>query len=663
VSDVIHLLPDSVANQIAAGEVIQRPASVVKELVENAIDAGGDTVTVNVKDAGRTLIQVTDNGKGMSPTDARMSFERHATSKIHEANDLFCIRTMGFRGEALASIASVAEVELRTRQQGEELGTYLHILGSVLQKQQTDHCAEGSNFSVKNLFFNVPARRKFLKSNSYELKNIITEIQRIALANPEIAINFFHNQSPVYELSSENIRKRIVGLFGKSINQSLTPVEVETTLIKVSGFIGQPKFAKKSFGEQFFFVNGRFMKHPFFHRAVMNAYERILPPDTIPSYFLYLEVDPATIDINIHPTKTEIKFEDEQAIWHILSACIRESIGKYNLMPTIDFDQRGSIEIPVPPGRGSSFAPPEIEINRHYNPFQQESYPGYRNEPGKDAGQVGHWEKLYEGMGTRGRGDEGTRGLGDGGTGRQGDWETRGRGDGGTEEKETGNGETERGSWRSGFESGMQREDPEGRQTTHSLGIEPDYQSANFMQLKNRYLLTPVKSGLMVIDQREAHSRILYENFMRNFSSHLATSQRQLFPPVLELNAADGEILNALRDELHQLGFEIRPEADHHFYIDGTPGVLSHLDAKELVETVIASFQYRPVDLMEEIKAQLALVLAQSSAVNYGAALKQEEMSALFNQLFACQTPGFSPSGKKIISIIALADIENLLKD
>jgi DNA mismatch repair protein MutL len=643
VSDFIHLLPDSVANQIAAGEVIQRPASVVKELVENAIDAGGDTITVNVKDAGRTLIQVTDNGKGMSPTDARMSFERHATSKINEANDLFCIRTMGFRGEALASIASVAEVELRTRQQGEELGTFLHILGSVLQKQQTDHCPEGSNFSVKNLFFNVPARRKFLKSNSYELKNIITEIQRIALANPEIAINFFHNQSPVYELSSENIRKRIVGLFGKSINQSLTPVDVETTLIKVSGFIGQPKFAKKSFGEQFFFVNGRFMKHPFFHRAVMNAYERILPPDAVPSYFLYLEVDPATIDINIHPTKTEIKFEDEQAIWHILSACIRESIGKYNLMPTIDFDQRGSIEIPVPPGRGSSFSPPEIEINRHYNPFQQEGYPGYRKDLDRNAGQAGYWEKLYEGMGTRGRGDEGTRGREDEGTRGREDEGTRGREDEGT--RGLGDGETE------------------GRQVTHSLGMEPEYQSANFMQLKNRYLLTPVKSGLMIIDQREAHAKILYENFMRNFSSHLASSQRQLFPPVLELNAADAEILNALREELHLLGFEIRPEADHHFYIDGTPGVLSHLDAKELVETVIASFQYRPVDLMEEIKAQLALVLAQSSAINYGAALKQDEMSALFNQLFACQNPGFSPSGKKIISIIALAEIENLLKD
>ena len=625
-SNVIHLLPDSVANQIAAGEVIQRPASVVKELVENAIDAGGDTVTIHVKDAGRTLIQVIDNGKGMSPSDARMSFERHATSKIREAIDLFSVRTMGFRGEALASIASVAEVELRTRQQGEELGTFMHILGSVLQKQQTDHCPEGSNFAVKNLFFNVPARRKFLKSNSYELKNIITEVQRISLSNPELAISFFHNQSPVYELPSENLRKRIVGLFGKAINQSLTPVEAETTLVKVSGFIGQPKFAKKSFGEQFFFVNGRFMKHPFFHRAVMNAYERILPPDAVPSYFLFMEVDPATIDINIHPTKTEIKFEDEQAIWHILSACIREAIGKYNLMPTIDFDQRGSIDIPIPPGRGSSFAPPEIEINRYYNPFKQESYPGAWTDSGRAHSQTGQWEKLYPG--TVGRGDGET-------VRRRDDGETEGRGDGETE------------NW----------------QGTHSLGSEQEYQSTNFVQIKNRYLLTPVKSGIMLIDQREAHARILYENFMQNFSTHLAASQRQLFPPVLELNAADAEILHALREELHQLGFEIRPEADHHFYIDGTPGVLSHLDAKDLVESVIASFQFRPVDLMEEIKSQLALVLAHSSAVNYGISLKQEEMSALFNQLFACHSPGFSPAGKKIISIIALADIENLFKD
>jgi DNA mismatch repair protein MutL len=614
VSDIIRLLPESVANQIAAGEVIQRPASVVKELVENAIDAGADSVTVNVKDAGRTLIQVTDNGKGMSPADARMSFERHATSKIREANDLFSIRTMGFRGEALASIASVADVELRTRQRGEELGTFLHILGSVFQKQQTDQCPEGSNFSVKNLFFNVPARRKFLKSNSSELKNIITEIQRIALANPELSISFFHNQSPVFELSSENIRKRIVGLFGKAINQSLTPVEVETSLIKVSGFIGQPKFAKKSFGEQFFFVNGRFIKHPFFHRAVTHAFERILPPDAIPSYFLYFEVDPATIDINIHPTKTEIKFEDEQAIWHIIHASVREAIGKYNLMPAIDFDQSGSIDIPVSPSRGSSIHPPEIEINRQYNPFKQENYSGYHPDSDRNA-DLSQWEKLYRGM-------------------ERGDGETRRQGD-----------EVESEINHSGFSFEEQTS-----------------QASGFLQLKNRYLLTPVKSGLMVIDQREAHARILYEGFMQNFNAHLSVSQRQLFPPVLQLNPGDAEILSALRDELHQLGFEIRPENDNQFYIDGTPGVLSHLDAKELVESVIASFQDRPVDLMEEIKSQLAMVLSQSSAVAYGVALKQEEMSDLFNRLFACQSPGYSPSGKKIISIVALADIERFLK-
>jgi len=622
VSDVIHLLPDSVANQIAAGEVIQRPASVVKELVENAIDAGGEVITVYIKDAGRTLIQVIDNGRGMSPTDARMSFERHATSKIREANDLFSVRTMGFRGEALASIASVADVELRTRQQGEELGTFLHILGSVLQKQQGDHCPEGSNFAVKNLFFNVPARRKFLKSNSHELKNIITEIQRIALANPELSISLFHNQAPIYELPSENVRKRIVGLFGKAINQSLTPVVAETTLVKISGFIGQPKFAKKSFGEQFFFVNGRFMKHPFFHRAVMHAYERILPPDSIPSYFIYLEVDTASIDINIHPTKTEIKFEDEQAIWQILSACIRESIGKYNLMPAIDFDQQGSIEIPLLPGRGSRFAPPEIEINRYYNPFQQENFQG------REDSQTSRWEKLYQGL-----------------------------------ERPDGEERSENGATRKEFDFASQPNENENRQSTISLEEDSQIRSANFLQLKNRYLLTPVKSGLMVIDQREAHARILYENFMQNFNTHLSISQRQLFPPELELNAADAEILNALREELHQLGFEIRAEAGQLFYIDGTPGVLSHLDARELVENVIASFQDRPVDLMEEIKAQLARVLALSSAVNYGISLKQEEMSALFNQLFACKSPGFSPSGKKIISIIAMADIENLLKD
>jgi len=347
VADIIQLLPDSVANQIAAGEVIQRPASVVKELVENAIDAGATQIKVNIKDAGRTLIQIIDNGSGMSDTDARMSFERHATSKIKTASDIFAIRTMGFRGEALASIAAIAEVELRTKEHDQDLGTFIHISGSNLITQEPVRCDNGTNFQIKNLFFNVPARRKFLKSNPAELKHIINEIQRIALANPEIAISLHHNGSAIYELAGSNKRVRIVSIFGKNINQSLIPIDTETTLVKISGFIGQPIYARKTFGEQFFFVNKRYMKHPFFHRAIMQAYEKILPPDSIPSYFISFDLNPSDIDVNIHPTKTEIKFENESMIWQILQASVREALGKFNIVPSIDFDQAGSVEIPL----------------------------------------------------------------------------------------------------------------------------------------------------------------------------------------------------------------------------------------------------------------------------------------------------------------------------
>ena len=518
--DIIQLLPDSVANQIAAGEVIQRPASVVKELVENAIDAGATAVTINIKDSGRTLIQVIDNGKGMSPTDARMSFERHATSKIREANDLFAIRTMGFRGEALASIAGVADVELRTRQHGVELGTFIHIMGSIIQKQEADHCAEGSNFSVKNIFFNIPARRKFLKSNSSELKYIITEVQRIALANPELAISLYHNNSVIYNLPVENIRKRIVSLFGKSINQSLIPVDTTTSVINISGFIGQPKSAKKTLGEQFFFVNGRFMKHPFFNRAVQQAYDRILPPDTFPSYFLYFEVDPATIDINIHPTKTEIKFEDERSAWHIIQASVREAMGKFNLMPSIDFDQAGSIDIPISPARGSNIPEPEIRINPNFNPFENEPWgdrdfantTSYRDEQNRD-----NWQTLYKGF-----------------------------------EREEG-----QNNQYPNFQSAIPDEfEQEAVQQSFTNDEIPIRESHNFLQFKNKYILTPVKSGLMVIDQRRAHERILFENFLRIIDNHLAISQRQLFPARLELNAVDKEILIVIDEELKALGFE-----------------------------------------------------------------------------------------------------------
>ena len=624
--DIIQLLPDSVANQIAAGEVIQRPASVVKELVENAIDAGSTAVTINIKDSGRTLIQVIDNGKGMSPTDARMSFERHATSKIREANDLFAIRTMGFRGEALASISGVADVELRTRQHGEELGTYIHILGSSIQKQEADHCAEGTNFSVKNIFFNIPARRKFLKSNSSELKYIITEVQRVALANPELAISLYHNNSVIYNLPSENVRKRIVSIFGKNINQSLIPVETNTSLINISGFIGQPKSARKTLGEQFFFVNGRFMKHPFFNRAIQQAYDRILPPETFPSYFLYFEVDPATIDINIHPTKTEIKFEDEQSSWHIIQASVREAIGKFNLMPSIDFDQAGSIDIPISPIPGSTVPEPEIRINPNFNPFERErggdrTYSGptsYRDERNMD-----NWQTLYRGF-----------------------------------ERETDQNDALRGDYSDNQEDWRNKDGEQQEFKNEGISIG----SNNFLQFKNKYILTPVKSGLMVIDQRRAHERILYENFLRIIDNHLAISQRQLFPAKLELNAVDQEILVVLDEELKALGFEIRHDGEDIYYVEGIPALLSHMNASDLVIKLIEDFKSRPVDVKEEIKEHIALLLSQSSAINYGVALKSEEILELFNLLFACKTPNYSPSGKTIVSIVSFQDFEKLIR-
>ena len=623
--DIIQLLPDSVANQIAAGEVIQRPASVVKELVENAIDAGATLVTINIKDSGRTLVQVIDNGKGMSPTDARMSFERHATSKIREANDLFAIRTMGFRGEALASIAGVADVELRTRQHGEELGTFIHILGSSIQKQEADHCAEGTNFSVKNIFFNIPARRKFLKSNSSELKYIITEVQRIALANPQLAIELFHNNSIIYNLPSENIRKRIVSLFGKGINQNLIPVDTETTVINISGFIGQPKSAKKTLGEQFFFVNGRFMKHPFFNRAIQQAYDRILPPETFPSYFLYFEVDPATIDINIHPTKTEIKFEDERSAWHIIQASVREAMGKFNLMPSIDFDQAGSIDIPIGPLRGSNIPEPEIRINPNFNPFEKErggdrSYSGATSY--RDEQNIDNWQALYRGFEREGDQNNGVS---------------------------PGQSEMPNETWN---QDGVQQE-------FKNEGI--SVENHNFLQFKNKYILTPVKSGLMVIDQRRAHERILYENFMRIIENHLAISQRQLFPARLELNAVDNEILIVLEEELKALGFEIRHSEETTYYVEGIPALLSHLNASDLVIKLIEDFKNRPVDVKEEIKEHIALLLSQSSAIKYGVSLKSEEILELFNLLFACNNPNYSPSGKAIVSIVSFSDFEKLL--
>ena len=614
--DIIQLLPDSVANQIAAGEVIQRPASVVKELVENAIDAGATQIKVNIKDAGRTLIQIIDNGCGMSDTDARMSFERHATSKIKSASDIFSIRTMGFRGEALASIAAIAEVELRTKEHDQDLGTFIHITGSNIITQEPVRCDSGTNFQVKNLFFNVPARRKFLKSNPAELKHIINEIQRIALANPDISISLHHNGSAIYELSGSNKRVRIVSLFGKNINQNLIPIDTDTSLVKISGFIGQPKNARKMSGEQFIFVNQRYIKHPYFHHTIMQAYEKILPPDAIPSYFIYFNINPADIDVNIHPTKTEIKFENESAIWQILQATVREALGKFNIVPSIDFDQAGSVDIPMPLKGYDEIRAPEIKINPDYNPFDQST--SAKSIPGKGSGftptptqrpNLTNWQSLYKGL-----------------------------------------------------EPDLSDQPEVPADEPVQFRIEEQRTMKSSVQFKNKYILTPVKSGLMVIDQKRAHERILYERLMQVIENHEVASQQQLFPETFEMNASDAILLTSILPDLRALGFDIREFGKNSFIINGTPGVLHTSSPVEIIESLLEEYKNSPANLQGKARETVAISLAQASAIQYGQALKPIEISELIDNLFACQTPNFSPKGKKILSIMPLEDFEKLLK-
>lgn len=607
-SDIIQLLPDSVANQIAAGEVIQRPASVVKELVENALDAGASEITIHIKDAGKTLVQISDNGCGMSPTDARMAFERHATSKINSANDLFCIRTMGFRGEALASIAAIADVELRTKRIEDEVGTFIHINGSEVLSQEPAACNNGTNFMVKNLFFNVPARRKFLKANTTELKHIIYEIQRIAIPNHEIKFSLFHNNVALYELPSTNSRKRIVDVFGKSINQSLVSVEEQTSLIKIKGFIGQPKYARKTIGEQFFFANGRFMRHPYFHKAIMLAYEKLLPPDTFPSYFLFLEIDPSAIDINVHPTKTEIKFENDRAIWQIIHASVRESLGKHNVVPSIDFDQNGNIDIPVPQKSGDNIPFPDIQINPEYNPFNEQKFEtsggSFTKSFSSEKKNVEHWEDLYEGAQLKLKSEE------------------------------------------------QNQTDNLYAQTAEQ------FSGKKILQLKQKYILTPVKSGLMIIDQKRAHERILFEKFIEVLKSESVASQQQLFPQTIELNPADSALLKNILEDLISLGFDIREFGKDTFIINGTPGVLDVSSPEIIVEKLLEEYKNSPVNARSKAKEQIAISLAKASALDYGTELKQEEIDHLIDNLFACATPNFSPDGKKVLTIIPTEDIE-----
>ncbi len=602
-SDIIQLLPDSVANQIAAGEVIQRPASVIKELVENSVDAGAGHIDILVVDAGRTSIQVIDDGKGMSETDARLSFERHATSKIRKADDLFALHTMGFRGEALASIAAVAQVELKTRQDGEEIGTHLAISGSKFVSQEPCSCPVGSNFKVENLFFNVPARRKFLKSNSTELNNILAAFERIALVYPDAAFTFHSNGVEMYNLKACGMRQRIVDVFGKKLNQELIPVDVDTTICKITGFIGKPESSRRKGAHQYFFVNGRYMKHPYFHKAVMSAFERLVPMGEQVPYFLYFEIAPGDIDVNIHPTKTEIKFENEQAIWQILSAAVKESIGVFNEVPSIDFDVQGKPNIPVFNADASS-APsaPRIRVNPQYNPFTEKPI-AHQKAPA-------NWEELYPGI-------------------RQEH----------SDEAEI-------------FES--QSEAVSGRNIIEE-------KSPAHYQYKGKYIMTAVKSGLMIIDQHRAHVRILYEKYLAQQKNHKGRPQKLLFPEMLSLNASGVIQLDKMRGELEDLGFEIIDMGRNTFAVNSAPAGLDGLDYVTLINEILSDSAERGTSSKEDMNHSLALSLARNAAIPQGQVLNNEEMESVVNSLFACENVNYTPDGKSIFCILKQQDIEHLL--
>lgn len=597
--DIIHLLPDSVANQIAAGEVIQRPASVVKELVENSIDAKATRIDVLITDAGKTCIQIVDNGCGMSETDARLAFERHATSKISKASDLFCLNTMGFRGEALPSIAAVSQVELRTKMSEEKLGVCLSIEGSKVVDQQPVACDVGANFMVKNLFFNIPARRRFLKSNQTEFNNIVAEFEKIVLAHPEVRFSLVNNDSVVYDLPSGTYLQRIADVFGKRMNQQLLHIEVDTSIVRIKGFVGTPESSRKKGAKQFFFVNGRYMRHPYFGRAVMLAYDRLIPPDEQVPYFVYFDIDPSRIDVNIHPTKAEIKFEDEQEVFQILMASVKEAVGKFDVAPQLDFGSSATPdEIPVYDPRKKSVEQPSITLEGGYNPFENSAPP--RNSAPRN------WQKLFDGISSHNE---------------------------------------------------VSQED-----------IIPDVvepknpvlgRSLEHFQYKQRYIMTSVHSGLMVIDQHRAHVRILYERFLKNLSERKCAGERLIFPETIKLTPVESSALAASAGEIIAAGFDISDLGDGSFAINALPAGTETLNATELLKDVLAETDGK-TGIKEEIDKHIALVLARHAAISVGSELGDKEMGGMIDELFATSSPKYTPDGKLVVAIIPQEKIEGL---
>lgn len=597
--DVIKLLPDGVANQIAAGEVIQRPASAVKELMENALDAGATQIDLVVKDAGKALIMVTDNGCGMSETDARMCFERHATSKISKAEDLFSIRTMGFRGEALASIAAIAQVELRTRRKEDEVGVKIINEGSVVKEQTLAPMPVGTTFTVKNLFFNVPARRNFLKSPAAEMRHIVEEFTRVTLMNPEVGFTFTSDGKELYHLYPGNLKQRIMGLFGSHYDEKLLPVHQDTDRVSIHGYIVKAEFAKKTRGEQYFFVNKRFIKHPYLHHAIENAFLEMIPKDSFPGYFLDIEVDPADIDVNIHPTKTEVNFIDVKLVYAILHAAVRKAIGQNNLSPMIDFDEPANLGFDFGEVVKSSnpIVQPEVPVNPSYNPFRQHQE---RVRPSED------WRLLYG-----------------------------------------------------------ERTDQTGEETSSESRAEMPQQieqKSRYLQLSQSYIVTTVKSGLLVIDQHLAHSRILFEKFLKEMETNTGHSQQELFPQPFTLNVNDASLFRELMPELQQVGFSLEQVNPTTFVINGTPADLSGGDPVDLLEKMLENYKINRTDLQLERKLGIAKTMAAQLSVKSNTPLSEPEMQNLVDQLFGCNVAEVAPDGKKIYTLLTLEELNGKLK-
>ncbi len=613
-SDVIKLLPDAVANQIAAGEVIQRPASAVKELLENAIDAGADSIQLIVKDAGKTLIQVVDNGMGMTQADAALCFNRHATSKIEQASDLFSIRTMGFRGEALASIAAIARVELKTRTADQQIGTEVIIESAKLNSQNPCNCPKGTSISVKNLFFNTPARRNFLKSDQVEKRHILNELQRIAIARPDISFQYYQNNQLTHQLNKSNLKQRIANLFGNNYNQRLVPVNENTQIVRISGFTGKPEYAKKARGEQFLYVNKRYIRSPYLNHAVDSAYKELIPDNAHPSFFLFLETAPEQIDVNVHPTKTEIKFQDDKYIYQIIKAAIRRSLGSYNISPSLDFEQETAFDTDRQV-KDRPLKPPTIRIDPDYNPFET-------GRPRKDtaSGPSGkttpeHWEKLYPAdvdLPVPGEASERKQFV------ISPDWETR-------EPEENG--------------------------------------QRKFFQLHATYILTPVKSGMMVIDQQRAHERILFEHFSRNIASKKTHSQQLLFPEQINLTENEAEILKEIIEVIKGCGFSIKDLDDNNFEIDAIPsGLPESQSLQQVMEGIIENVHANRHEFSQDMYGHVLRTMAKRMAVKRGKALTEEEMSSIANNLFACEMPQYSPTGKIILQIISHRELSERFK-